>query len=54
MGAFLPGLTWASAGWPAVVAMLIAMQIIMATVVGLTWAHDPAPGSGRGGRSRAA
>jgi predicted MFS family arabinose efflux permease len=54
LGAFLPGLTWASAGWPAAVAMLIAMQIIMATVVGFAWAHDLARGSGRGGRSHAA
>jgi hypothetical protein len=34
--------------------MLIAMQIIMATVVGLAWPHDSRRGSGRGGRSRAA
>ena len=54
VGAFLPGLTWARAGWPAVVAMLIAMQIIMACIVAFAWARDPTPGSGRGGHSRAA
>jgi MFS transporter, YNFM family, putative membrane transport protein len=39
MGAFLPGLTWASAGWPAAVAMLIAMQVIMGAVVWFAWAR---------------
>jgi MFS transporter, YNFM family, putative membrane transport protein len=42
VGAFLPGLTWASAGWPAAVAMLIAMQTVMACIVGFAWARDPA------------
>jgi predicted MFS family arabinose efflux permease len=36
-GATLPGLTWDAGGWPACVAMVIAMQIVMATVVALTW-----------------
>ena len=36
-GATLPGLTWSAGGWPACVAMVIAMQIMMATVVALTW-----------------
>jgi YNFM family putative membrane transporter len=39
VGAFLPGLTWTSGGWPAAVAMLIVMQAIMAGIVGLTWAR---------------
>jgi MFS transporter, YNFM family, putative membrane transport protein len=48
MGAFLPGLTWASAGWPSVVAMLIAMQVIMGVIVGLTWTQGNSySGSGR-------
>ena len=33
VGAFLPGLTWASYGWPAAVAMLVAMQTIIAPMV---------------------
>jgi YNFM family putative membrane transporter len=36
-GAVLPGLTWAWGGWPAVVAMVIAMQMFMATVVFFAW-----------------
>jgi YNFM family putative membrane transporter len=36
-GAVLPGLTWAWGGWPAVVAMVIAMQMFMAVVVALAW-----------------
>ncbi|HLH93257.1 MAG TPA: MFS transporter [Xanthobacteraceae bacterium] len=48
MGAFLPGLTWASAGWPAAVAMLIAMQVIMGAVVWFAWARtELRTGSGR-------
>jgi predicted MFS family arabinose efflux permease len=39
MGAFLPGLTWASAGWPSVVAMLIAMQVIMGAIVWFAWSR---------------
>jgi YNFM family putative membrane transporter len=39
VGAFLPGLTWATGGWPAAVAMLVGMQVIMAGIVGLTWAR---------------
>jgi predicted MFS family arabinose efflux permease len=42
VGAFLPGLTWASAGWPAAVAMLIAMQTVMACIVAFAWTRDPA------------
>ena len=44
VGAFLPGLTWTSLGWPGAVAMAIAMQVIMAGVVGFFWTRDPARG----------
>jgi predicted MFS family arabinose efflux permease len=44
VGAFLPGLTWASLGWPGAVAMAIAMQVIMAGVVWFFWTRDPARG----------
>jgi predicted MFS family arabinose efflux permease len=44
VGAFLPGVTWASLGWPGAVAMAIAMQVIMACVVGFFWTRDPARG----------
>ena len=40
MGAFLPGLTWAGGGWPATVAMLIAMQLIMGAIVWFAWARS--------------
>jgi YNFM family putative membrane transporter len=36
-GAFLPGLTWQSFGWPAAVAMALAMLAVMALVVALGW-----------------
>jgi predicted MFS family arabinose efflux permease len=42
VGAFLPGLTWAAAGWPGAVAMLIIMQTIMACIVGFAWSRGPA------------
>jgi predicted MFS family arabinose efflux permease len=44
VGAFLPGLAWASLGWPGAVAMAIVMQVIMACVVGFFWTRDPARG----------
>lgn len=47
VGAFLPGLTWSSAGWPSVVAMLVAMQVIMGCIVAFAWTPDRARGSGR-------
>ena len=47
VGAFLPGLTWSSTGWPSVVVMLVAMQVIMACIVAFAWAPDRARGSGR-------
>jgi predicted MFS family arabinose efflux permease len=36
-GAAVPGLFWSAGGWPAVVAMVIAMQILMATVIAVFW-----------------
>jgi YNFM family putative membrane transporter len=44
VGAFLPGLTWTSLGWPGAVAMAIAVQIMMAGVVFFFWTRDPARG----------
>jgi predicted MFS family arabinose efflux permease len=46
IGAFLPGLVWESAGWPAVIAMVIVMLALMALIVGLVWT----PGAGRAAR----
>jgi len=37
VGAVLPGLTWGVGGWPACVAMVLAMQAFMATVILLVW-----------------
>jgi predicted MFS family arabinose efflux permease len=37
IGAILPGLTWHTGGWPACVAMVIAMLIFMATTIFLGW-----------------
>ena len=37
IGAVLPGLTWSTGGWPACVAMVLAMQAFMATVIFLFW-----------------
>jgi predicted MFS family arabinose efflux permease len=36
-GASLPGLSWETAGWPAAVAMVVAMVAIMGAVVARTW-----------------
>jgi MFS transporter, YNFM family, putative membrane transport protein len=36
-GAILPGLAWSSGGWPACVAMVLTMQLFMASVVALAW-----------------
>jgi predicted MFS family arabinose efflux permease len=44
VGAFLPGLTWTSLGWPGAVAMAIAVQLMMAGVVFFFWTRDPARG----------
>ncbi|TMJ00272.1 MAG: MFS transporter [Alphaproteobacteria bacterium] len=37
IGAILPGLTWNVGGWPACVAMVLAMQTFMAAVILLFW-----------------
>jgi len=37
MGAFLPGLAWNSAGWPAAVAMVVAMLAVMALIAALAY-----------------
>ncbi|MEA2928108.1 MAG: transporter, family, putative rane transport protein [Hyphomicrobiales bacterium] len=37
VGAVLPGLTWNAGGWPTCVAMVIAMQIFMATMIWFGW-----------------
>jgi MFS transporter, YNFM family, putative membrane transport protein len=39
-GAFLPGLAWETAGWPACVALVCAMIAAMATVAATVW-HKP-------------
>jgi predicted MFS family arabinose efflux permease len=36
-GAFLPGLTWNSGGWPATVLMVVAMLAVMALIVAVAW-----------------
>jgi len=41
-GAVLPGLVWTSGGWPAVVAMVVAMLAVMALVVALWWERPAA------------
>jgi MFS transporter, YNFM family, putative membrane transport protein len=43
-GAFLPGLTWQTFGWPAAVAMTLGMLALMALVVGLAWGKADARG----------
>lgn len=37
LGATLPGLTWSLGGYPAAVAMVIAMLLLMATTIALGW-----------------
>lgn len=37
VGAFLPGMTWQAGGWPAAVAMALAMLALMAAVVAFGW-----------------
>jgi YNFM family putative membrane transporter len=44
VGAWLPGLTWQSFGWPAAVAMALAMLTLMAIVVALGWREAEARG----------
>jgi MFS transporter, YNFM family, putative membrane transport protein len=37
IGAILPGLTWSAGGWPACVAMVIAMQALMIAMIAVYW-----------------
>jgi YNFM family putative membrane transporter len=37
IGAFLPGIVYERAGWDACVALIVAMQLIMAAIVALAW-----------------
>lgn len=37
IGAVLPGLTWSVGGWSACVAMVVAMQALMATIILVLW-----------------
>jgi hypothetical protein len=37
LGAYLPGLAWDAAGWPAAVAMVIGMIAIMGIIVARAW-----------------
>ena len=37
MGAFLPGLAWNSGGWPACIAMVVAMLAVMAVIAALAY-----------------
>ncbi len=41
-GAFLPGLAWEAAGWPACVALICAMTALIAAVVATIWNRAPA------------
>lgn len=42
VGAFLPGLAWTAAGWPAVVAMIVVSLALVATVVRFGWKNATA------------
>jgi len=37
MGAFLPGLAWNAGGWPACIAMVVAMLAAMALIAALAY-----------------
>jgi YNFM family putative membrane transporter len=37
VGAVLPGLTWERGGWPAAVALVVAMLVVMAAIVATAW-----------------
>jgi predicted MFS family arabinose efflux permease len=37
IGAILPGLTWSAGGWAACVGMVVVMQMLMATVIAVSW-----------------
>jgi predicted MFS family arabinose efflux permease len=42
MGAVLPGLAWSSGGWPACIAMAVAMLSLMALIAALAYARAAA------------
>jgi len=41
-GAVLPGLAWERGGWPAAVAMVVAMLVVMGLIVALAWRRSSA------------
>lgn len=41
LGAYLPGLAWERGGWPATVAMVVAVLLVTAVIVSVAW--KPAP-----------
>jgi MFS family permease len=41
VGAFLPGLIWNAAGWRGAVAVVIAVQVVMALIVAFIWTRSP-------------
>ena len=41
VGAVLPGLAWQRGGWPAVVALVMAMLVVMGLIVALAWQQSP-------------
>jgi MFS transporter, YNFM family, putative membrane transport protein len=43
MGAFLPGLAWDAGGWPAAVAMVLAMLAAMALIAAFAYRGAIAP-----------
>ena len=42
LGAFLPGLAWDALGWPACVAMVVAMLAAMASIAALAYGRTAA------------
>jgi MFS transporter, YNFM family, putative membrane transport protein len=42
LGAYLPGLAYEKAGWPACVALVACMLVVMALIVALMWSPRPA------------
>jgi hypothetical protein len=42
VGASLPAALWSFAGWPACVALVLAVQLFAALLIHATWARPPA------------
>jgi predicted MFS family arabinose efflux permease len=40
IGAILPGFAWSTFGWPACVAMVVMMLLLMATVIWFGWRNQ--------------